>query len=293
MEVPKAESSTVPAGCESTTDEKNEVYRIFTIRRVRAGNALNKNSTPVKEVRCKWCFEENKNQDSQHIWFPIQDQGTSGLRSHLDSSKHKKRWQAFKTPNTLEKMLKPITPQDKADSSLLKFLIENNISFNAVDSDSFKDFYGILTASSSQSKLKPTASSKLKELLEEKYDLFQRQLLEFLSTIEFGAVTGDKWTSSSHLPFQAWVIHTLSSDWRMKNILMSARSISKSTSAMLDKDLQDILNMFDCKDKVVALVSDNASNMMAMSLAPFKEYRIAGAAEPRTKKQKADSQMVI
>ena len=107
--------------------------------------------------------------------------GTSALSSHLTSQQHVEKWKELLKPNPITKLFKPKTPQDICDSAVLKFLIENNIAFNAVDSSSFKDMLGTFHRNTN-----PTSSTTLKGLLDNKYDSMQRQVLEFVSNLEFG-----------------------------------------------------------------------------------------------------------
>ena len=83
----------------------------------------------------------------------------------------------------------------------------------------------------------------------------------------------DTWTSLASESFLGLTIHWITEDWESKKLTLACvRLEDRHTSQHLETVIMDIVKQYCKTGIVVAIVHDNAANMLAMKL-PFQQYR--------------------
>lgn len=75
-------------------------------------------------------------------------------------------------------------------------------------------------------------------------------------------LTTDCWTSSANESYLALTAHYMTTDFELQSVLLECAQIFDThTSENLAKEIDRIVEEFSLKDKVILVVSDNASNI--------------------------------
>ena len=108
-------------------------------------------------------------------------------------------------------------------------------------------------------KRKKTASL-LTKLYSKKYD----ELVRDLAKIDHVALTSDIWTSRAVQIFQTITCHYITPSWEMKSVVLETVEMAEShTAENIASALQKGVERFGTKEKIVAIATDNAANVVA------------------------------
>lgn len=89
------------------------------------------------------------------------------------------------------------------------------------------------------------------------------EVLESLMSAEKVALTCDGWTSRATDPYVTITSHFISTDWVLvSNILQTRALFENHTGNNIAKLLTEAMNEWGLNDKVPAIVTDNAANML-------------------------------
>lgn len=98
------------------------------------------------------------------------------------------------------------------------------------------------------------------------YAVYKDRLKAVLSTVPKVSFTLDGWTSPYQKSFLAVTAHWISDDWQLQDVLLGFEQIEGShTSEVLMQGFIDVLERFNLQQKVMAITSDNASNVLKMA----------------------------
>ena len=98
------------------------------------------------------------------------------------------------------------------------------------------------------------------------YETEKEQLLQELLKVDFVGVTTDGWTSRNTESYITITCHFVNDKWDMCNYVLQTRIMSQShTGENLAAELNQAFCEWNIMGKVVALVTDNASNMVSCS----------------------------
>ncbi|XP_065642184.1 uncharacterized protein LOC136073856 [Hydra vulgaris] len=146
---------------------------------------------------------------------------------------------------------------DKIHRNLLIFIIACCLPFMLVESNAFKDFIFCLNPKykvPSQKKLR----SLLTDLYREKIELLKSKLL----SIKFLSITTDGWTSCQNYSYISATAHFISEKNNFISFCLGFAYLNGCHDADNLKDaLLKILEKFKVDDKIMSVVSDNATNV--------------------------------
>ena len=85
-----------------------------------------------------------------------------------------------------------------------------------------------------------------------------------LATVEHVAITTDIWTSLQTKAYCCMTIHYISKDWELKTSVIETFEFPEAhTGDNIASELQRVTTDWQITDKVVCVVTDNASNMVS------------------------------
>ena len=94
----------------------------------------------------------------------------------------------------------------------------------------------------------------------------KEQLLATLQAIPYVAVTSDIWTSRVTQAYITLTVHFITDDWKMESKVIQTEEIpERHTGENISLRLTNVSEQWCIKQKVVALVRDNAANMVSAS----------------------------
>ncbi|RNA36184.1 zinc finger BED domain-containing 1-like [Brachionus plicatilis] len=156
--------------------------------------------------------------------------------------------------------LAPDAKVKKLHQKLIKFIIACNLPFNITDSD---DFQELIDAIKDEYYKLPCRQTLRHTLLPEMFTAMQNMLKLELNRLRFTCITTDVWTSNSQMAYLGITVHYVHSI----NFFMHKEDHDKD---YLNMKLKLTLENWNIENKVIAIVSDSASNMKS-ALSLFNE----------------------
>jgi hAT family C-terminal dimerisation region/BED zinc finger len=144
---------------------------------------------------------------------------------------------------------------------LVNWMVRRNIPFAEVDDISFREFVFSLNDG-----IRVISRRTLREDLTRSYDTHKPALVERLSRLPGGICVGvDGWTSESQRRNYIAVVITFIEKWERKSLLLSLKTteIESHTGEVIANLIYDVLKSFEIHSKLVAMASDNGSNMVS------------------------------
>ena len=85
-----------------------------------------------------------------------------------------------------------------------------------------------------------------------------------LAEVEYSALTTDLWSSRTTQGYITVTCHFISSDWKLSSIVLDTLPVDGAhTAENLAAELMSVASEWGITDKIVCLVTDNASNIVA------------------------------
>ncbi len=110
----------------------------------------------------------------------------------------------------------------------------------------------------------PSRRTIMRSLLPVKYQEIRQKLKGKLSEVNFCALTTDLWTSRATQGYITLTCHFLTSDWQLHSSVLDTLCVSDShTAEVLATELMKITEEWGITRKVVCVITDNASNIVA------------------------------
>lgn len=98
-------------------------------------------------------------------------------------------------------------------------------------------------------------------LLPDRYKDEKEKLIHELSTIDYVAATTDHWTSRANDSYATMTAHYITDQWVLKSPVLFTRAEGRrQTAVILSEEMSSALEEFEIKEKVTAIVTDNAPN---------------------------------
>ncbi|GBC28973.2 zinc finger BED domain-containing protein 1-like [Rhizophagus irregularis DAOM 181602=DAOM 197198] len=186
---------------------------------------------------------------------------TSTLRRHLT----KKHPSHYKKPETRQTTLrfKPYSPSKSKPitDSLVDFVATDLQPFTIVENPEFK----LLINKLNPHYILPCRQT-LKEKFIENYKMRKNVLINEVSQINSKiSLTTDIWTSEiSKDCYLGVTMHYINNNWELKNLLLDLIPVNGShTAGLITSKLLQILEEFSISNNILALTTDNGSNMIA------------------------------
>ena len=109
----------------------------------------------------------------------------------------------------------------------------------------------------------PSRKTIVGTLLPQKYKEVADKVCAGLDMVEYVATTTDIWTSVQTEGYITLTSHYITPFWELKSpVLATVQLTSQHTAINIASELQKLANQWEIKDKVVSIVTDNASNMI-------------------------------
>lgn len=120
----------------------------------------------------------------------------------------------------------------------------------------------------------PSRKKITNTLLAAKYATVSERVKCELADVEFVSITTDMWTSNSTESFVAVTAHFVTQQWQLKTLLLNCvRFEGSHTSENIKSGVLDVCTEWGIQQKVQAIVTDNARNMIrAVELLEFKHW---------------------
>ena len=108
----------------------------------------------------------------------------------------------------------------------------------------------------------PSRSTVSRTLLPKMNGELRKKLKGELDAVDYIAITTDCWTSRATDSYITATAHFIDSEWNLRSVVLeTVIMIEAHTSENLRKQLLNIFESWEIKEKIVAIVSDNASNI--------------------------------
>lgn len=158
-------------------------------------------------------------------------------------------------------LAKPVTNKKRDDINklLITTIAKNFLAFNLVESPHFKRFVAELN-SGYQLPCRKTVS---KVLVPQFYNLTKGKVLNKIQLADAICLTTDGWTSVTNESFVAVTGHYLIQNEIESNLLDCYKYTERHTAVNLCEMLQKIVIEWKISEKIVAVVTDNAANIVA------------------------------
>lgn len=180
--------------------------------------------------------------------------GNGSTKNH-----HQPRTKKQKTLGTF--FTKPVTNKKRDDINrlLVTTIVKNFLPFYLVESQDFKSFVAELN-SGYQLPCRKTVSQVL---IPQYYNLTKEKVLGKIQLADAICLTTDGWTSVTNESYVAVTAHYLNINKIESYLLSCYKYTERHIATNLCEELQRIVTEWKISDKIVAVVSDNAANIVA------------------------------
>ncbi len=97
--------------------------------------------------------------------------------------------------------------------------------------------------------------------IRKKYQIIQTRLLQNLKTSIEVNIALNNWTSSNNIAFMSVTSYFIDKNWKYREMLLIFQSLSDAhTEEMMINIVVDILKKYNLKNRLLAIIIDNASN---------------------------------
>lgn len=146
--------------------------------------------------------------------------------------------------------------QKSIDDALIDMIVMDFQPIQIVENQGFQTFSHTLNPD-----YKLPSRQKLTQMLEEKYNIESAVVKQKLQKVDHLALTSDIWTSDSNKCFISITAHYIE-HITIKSIVISTSELQESHTAQnIAQAIKTILEEWQLEDKIVTIVTDNASSM--------------------------------
>lgn len=161
--------------------------------------------------------------------------------------------------NFIRKPIK-ISLEKQINEQLVKMIVSEYHPLSLVEDKEFKKLLKLLNPNYSLPSRKTLSNSLLPEL----YLKIHASVKEALCRTEYVAITTDGWTSINNDSYQAVTVHFIDENSKLKAFLLDCHYMeARHTAENLRAEIEKVLDEWGLTKKLVAVVSDNASNITA------------------------------
>ncbi|CAG8600367.1 7255_t:CDS:2 [Paraglomus occultum] len=153
------------------------------------------------------------------------------------------------------------TKVDSINDAFLRWVIIDQQSFSLADNKYFRVFVTQLDP-----RYKPPCRQTLSQKINSEFLVKRSELKQYLITIPGKlSLTTDMWTSATMQPYLAITMHWIDSDWCMRKLLLDLVPFHDChTGANQANTIVALLNEMEIGQKLLAVTTDNAANMVLM-----------------------------
>lgn len=155
---------------------------------------------------------------------------------------------------------KPMAPhqRQKVDNALISMIAKDFQPFSVVDDEGFKEF----TAALDPSYTLPSRHTLSRKMLPALYDKVRAELMTDIQKASAVCLTTDCWTSRTTTSYMSVTCHYIADDFSLKSNLLDCFTFAeRHTAEQLAFKLNQVTEEWKIKEKVVACVTDNATNI--------------------------------
>lgn len=153
-----------------------------------------------------------------------------------------------------------LSRQKKINDLILNMIIKDLQPFSIVRDTGFLELLRELEPNYTP----PCRNTFITSLLEEKYVQTKTMLKSILEETEFITITTDGWTSLTNESYISVTAHFITKKWEFVSCLLSCFGYSeRHTAQNLHDEISEILREWGISEKVFAMVTDNAANVVA------------------------------
>lgn len=198
----------------------------------------------------------SKHLRSRHPMVALQSEGTQ-------EPAKKPRTEQLTLEETTQRSLK--YPKDSQKQKMLtekltSMIVKDMQPFSVVENDGFRDFVNALDPRFNI----PSRMTLSKNYLQNLYAGEIKKLKMDLAAAEYIALTTDGWTSRQTTSFLTVTCHYITSEWELRSAVLNTVHLKMDHSAQnLADELSLICNQWDISNKIVAIVTDGANNIVA------------------------------
>ena len=110
----------------------------------------------------------------------------------------------------------------------------------------------------------PSRKTLSHSIIPQKYEGIKRKLLGELEKLKYCALTTDIWTSRQTMGYITITCHYIDSSWSLHSVILTTTNMQKDHTAEIIADvLKAATDEWGITQKIVAVVTDNASNIVA------------------------------
>ena len=168
--------------------------------------------------------------------------------------------------NTIEKLLIQQTKysstsskQKTIDEAVLKMIVKDMQPISVVEDEGFQSLLHVLDP-----RYELPSRKSIMRMLPNAYDKKVEEIKKEISQVSHVALTSDLWTSRTTESYMTITCHFLSPTWELKSLVLETLKFNLSHTAEHIADaLLKVSENWDISSKVVAIVTDNASNIVA------------------------------
>ena len=103
-----------------------------------------------------------------------------------------------------------------------------------------------------------------RSILPAKYESSKEELMDELALVKFCSFTTDFWSSSSTESYVTVTCHFLDGSWILKSRVLATYEVRAAhTAENIAEELLKVAQEWKVADKIVCIITDNASNMKA------------------------------
>lgn len=175
----------------------------------------------------------------------------SGASSATTSVIHQTPWDRAR----LAKL--PASKQHQITRAITYHIIDDMRPFSTVSSPSFRNILHVCE----HRYRPPSAATMSEQIIPALYEVEKAKLLKDLEAANYIAITTDGWTSRAVQAYETITVHYMK-DWELCSKVLQTNLLPEShTGEVLAAELDQAICSWGLKGKVIAVTTDNASNM--------------------------------
>ncbi|XP_049289537.1 E3 SUMO-protein ligase ZBED1-like [Anopheles funestus] len=164
-------------------------------------------------------------------------------------------------PNTMDRYIKkplPVNTKQEIDKKLIAMIFSGYHPISIVEEPGFQDFIKTLNTSYDLPDRKTVSHALIPSMYLETLSKVKSKI----SSAKSVSLTMDGWTNINNTSFYAVTSHFIDDDAHLCSFLLECSEFSIShTGQNIAQWLKTVLSNFGIQDKIIAIVTDNASNM--------------------------------
>lgn len=240
----------------------------FGFKLNESGKVTDRKTVVCKKCGKSFCYTGSTSSLQYHLKHihPFQSV-TASIKGTTSSS----------SQSTLDNLiLKPVSSikETEITNKLVKWIVRDSRPVNIVSDRGLEEvLQEALNSDTYHLPSRDTVTKKIEKL----YDVERSKLLGELKQAEFVSLTGDFWSSISNRSYLGVTAHWIDSNWEYRNSTLQVKHFTENHSAAnCTEEFQNVFREWGLEDKVVAVCTDNARNIvLGVERAKYDNFRCA------------------